>query len=237
MAKILGVYSTNNNCTFFRITTYVDCVVMFIMSIVAITHASIVGEGAAVILAIFHLLYTCFGVLVSIKFNAQKEIQTYENFIYAKSRQMWNVLCLFIISYLTIMSAFWAFSKTNKTELLSVFVFHILSIIYIFVAIMLFKQMINITKSKFSAADESNYLESNNQEEKITKSNDKIMKIDKLWGSDTLFDSKNLKTKNKKNNYYEVNQGMEYINIDTKSKIYDSIGHGDMINETSNFSE
>lgn len=237
MAKILGIYNTKDDLKFFEVTMLIDVVVVFVMAIILIAHTSIVGEGAATILAIFNIAYSAFGVYILLEFKKHKEVQRYENFIYAKSRMMWNAVLLIILVYLTIISGFWSFGKANRNDLKAILVFHILSLLYVLSAFALFDQMLKITNSQFSAVDGSNFTESNNYSEKISQPRQDRMSFKNLWSSDESYKGQKLGGKaNKKEAYYQVPHEVEYIGGKNTQNQKIVQAHKD-VNDTSNMSE
>ena len=172
MVNTFGIYKTKSDEKFFFIVTTIDTLLMFFTSITLMAHSSIADERVAAILATFNLFYAIFGLVVLMLFNQREEVQAYENYVYASSRQAFNFVNLFALLYLIIVGGFWIFGDANRTDFLSVFVLNIISCIYMLISFYLLHELKKVTLSNASATDDSNYLESNcksenNKKEKV----------------------------------------------------------------------
>ena len=174
------MFGSLKDALYLRVVVIIDLIILFGISVMSIYHYTVIDEGAALLTAVFNLLFIVFEIIILILFYRYYEVQTYENHIYAQSRYMWNYVSLFVFIYLIATGSYWAFGNTDKSELIPIIAFYYLYVIYSIVSILSFMELKDITLSVHSAKDGSIYLEGNNYLEKTKKE-----KFDKIRINDS----------------------------------------------------
>lgn len=202
MAKFLCFGSNIQDPSFFRASLIADIVLLSLVTIFNIIHMAIFFEPVVGIFFAFNLVFLALAIVMLVMFLSHKEVQRFENFQYARSRDGWNIISLLTTAYLIGMTCFRVFGYLNKIELIAVLVFYIIYAVSLAADLLLNREVRRIVSGEFRARDGSSYLEGNNYAQKTNKGSWR-----ELGGSRPRNSPGRLNEEN-----YHITDSVEYIN-------------------------
>lgn len=212
MAKLMCI-TTLKDPDYFKTILLSDIIILSIICLLSIIHIILYLEKILFFFLFGNVFFISLGIYTFLIFKKKKEIQTYENFVFANSRKIWNFLSLMIILFLLIITCYRIFGNLEKKSLTIFFVFYILYFVYLILAIFNFKELKRITSTNFSDKKGNNYLESYNFDEKIEKTENLYVKPFSKKKNKKKHDFEKLKnSKNQKNDDYLVSDGLVFMN-------------------------
>jgi hypothetical protein len=146
-----------------------DIIILSIIVIVSIIHTILYLEAISIFFLITNFFFIVYAIYMMVNLNQKKEVLNFENFIYSKSRKVWNFLSLLIVVYLLFVTGFRIYGDEDENLLLPFFVLYLFYLVYVVLCFFLFTEMKKVTETNFNDKNRNNYLEGYCYEEKIKK--------------------------------------------------------------------